>query len=184
MRLFLAIEMPDRVAVALEGLQRGLPEVARRVDAGAFHLTLAFLGDASETMAEELDLALDGMRMPLPEISLAGLGVFGSRAPRAIWIGAGPEGALRALQTRLAGKARGAGFDLPHRRFVPHVTLARFREGSLAGEAVARFIEGKGRVALPPFRPHAVTLFRSHLRPEGPLYEALADYPVTPDQTT
>lgn len=183
MRLFLAIEATGRTVAGLEALQRGLPEGARRVNADAFHLTLAFLGEATAPMAEELHLALDGARQVLPEITLAGLDVFGARAPRAIWIGAGPEGPLAALHATLARKARGAGFDLPRRRFVPHVTLARFREGAVSSEVVARFIEGKGRVALAAFQPHAVTLFRSHLRPEGPLYEPLADYPVTPGPT-
>lgn len=182
MRLFLAIDVPGYQAAVLAALQKGLPE-GRPVEDDTFHLTLAFLGDGTERMVEELDLALDGMRMALPPVVFTDFGVFGSAKPRAVWVGAGPPAPLDDLHRRLARRAREAGFTLPARRFVPHVTLARFREGAVSPEALARYIERKGPVKIDPFQPHAVTLYRSHLRPEGPLYEPLADYPVTPDPT-
>lgn len=183
MRLFLAIDVPDYQSAVLGALQKGLPE-GRPVEAESFHLTLAFLGDGTERMVEELDLSLDGMRMALPPLVFTGFGVFGSAKPRAIWVGAGPLAPLEDLHKRLARRAREAGFVLPARRFVPHITLARFKEGAVSAETVARYIERKEPVKIDPFQPYAVTLYRSHLRQEGPLYEPLADYPVTPDPTT
>lgn len=183
MRLFLAIAVPDYQAAVLSALQKGLPE-GRPVEDDTFHLTMAFLGEGTERMVEELDLALDGMRMALPALKFTEFGVFGSAKPRAVWVGIGPFAPLEDLHKRLARRAREAGFVLPTRRFVPHVTVARFKEGTVSAEAVARYIERKGEVKIDPFQPYAVTLYRSHLRHEGPLYEPLADYPVTSDPTT
>jgi 2'-5' RNA ligase len=182
MRLFLGISLPDSLCDAASGLQKGLPP-GRLVPWDNFHLTLVFLGDATDAMTQELDLALDGMRFALPEIKLCGLGQFGNEAPRAIWIGVTPLPALEALHRRLANTARSVGFEVPRRRFVPHVTLTRFARNTVDPTAVARVFEKRGRVELPDFQPFALTLFRSHLRPEGPVYEPLRDYPITPDPT-
>ena len=72
---------------------------------------------------------------------------------------------LRALAARLEG----AGFPLPRRPFRPHVTLAR--RVAFPGPAP------RGQDLLP--RPLSVpcgrvSLLRSQLRPQGPLYTELA----------
>ena len=86
--------------------------------------------------------------------------------------------ALRHLQAKVETAARGAGFDLPARRFVPHVTLARLPErlagpGGWRGGGGARRLRGAG-VPVEDFR-----LFRSHLAGCGASYEELARYPLT-----
>lgn len=183
MRLFLGLSVPDMHRHRLVALQNGLPP-GRNVPLDNFHLTLAFLGDASDPAVDELNLALDGCRLVLPQIGLSGFGQFGGANPRAIWIGAIPVAELEALHRRLANVARNVGFDVPNRRFVPHITLTRFARHTVDPGAVARFIERSGASKLPAFQPFAVTLWRSHLRPDGPRYEPLANYPITPDQTT
>ena len=182
MRLFLGISLPDSLRDMLEGLQKGLPP-GRPVPWDNYHLTLVFLGDVTEPVADELDLALDAMRFSLPPIAICGLGLFGSASPRAIWVGAKPLPPLEALHRRLANTARRVGCDIPSRRFVPHVTLTRFARDTVDPAADARAFEKRGRVELPAFQPYALTLFRSHLRADGPVYDALADYPITPDPT-
>ncbi|MBT8458065.1 MAG: RNA 2',3'-cyclic phosphodiesterase [Boseongicola sp.] len=183
MRLFLGIAIPDLQRNGLAGLQNRLPP-GRAVPWDNFHLTLTFLGDASDRMVDELDLALNGMRLVSPEIRFSGLGQFGGANPRAVWAAVRPQPELENLQRRLSNAARNVGFDVPNRRFIPHVTLTRFASDTVDSSAVARFIEGIGRFELPSFQPYALTLWRSHLRSDGPRYEALLDYPVRPDQTT
>ena len=183
MRLFLGLDLPDLHRDALQGLQKGLPP-GRAVPWGNFHLTLVFLGDGTEAMVDELHLALDGMRMALPALTLQGLGQFGGSSPRAIWVGVAKTPALQRLHVRLENAARQAGFDIPKRRFIPHVTLTRFARDSIDPLPVARFLESRAAFGLPAFQPWAVTLFQSHLRPDGPVYEPLVDFPITPDPTT
>ncbi len=182
MRLFLGLSLPDLHRDVLQGLQKHLPP-GRPVPWDNFHLTLGFLGDASDAMVDELHLSLDGMRMVLPALTLRGLGQFGGASPRVVWVSVDEIGSLGKLHTRLKNVARGAGFEVPKRKFIPHVTLTRFTKDAVAAAPIARFLESQGAVALPAFQPWAVTLFQSHLRAHGPVYEPLADYPVTPDQT-
>ena len=64
-----------------------------------------------------------------------------------------------------------------HRRFRPHVTVARLRAGA------ERRSKGSGERALPPtpalsFVPSELILYRSWLAPEGASYEALASHPI------
>ena len=76
---------------------------------------------------------------------------------------------------------RSAGMTPVRRRFVPHVTLARFRDGDEGG--LPPFLSSHGALTLGPVPVTAVTLFASHLRPSGARYEALADYPLFPRQS-
>ena len=175
MRLFLAFPIPSDQSRALAKLRRAR-QGWRWIDEDSFHLTLAFLGEVGRAEAEDLDAALSAMTIVPPEITLSGIGHFGSRAPRAVWVGAGPSQPLADLAERVTGAARRSGIPVERRKFVPHVTLARLN-ATASAEDVARFAESVGDLRLPPFTPRAVTLFRSHLRPEGPLYEPLADYP-------
>ena len=175
MRLFLAICPPPATARALAALRRDLPGW-RWVAEENLHLTLAFLGEVGRPGAEDLDAALSAMPLVLPEVTLGGIGHFGSRQPRAVWVGAAPSAALADLSERVTRAARRSGIAVERRKFVPHVTLARLSAAARA-EDVARFAERQGDLRMPPFTPRAITLFRSHLRPEGPLYEPLADYP-------
>lgn len=177
MRLFLAVRLPDDQTGALEGLTRGLT-FGRIVGPDNFHLTLAFLGDGDARQAEELHDALDRSTLALPPVRLGGLGQFGGRTPRALWVGAGPRPQLEALHRKVVRRAREAGFEVPRRRYMPHVTLARFGRGRADPAALARFIADRGDVSLPAFHPPALTLFRSHLGHEAPVYEPLAEYPL------
>ena len=85
---------------------------------------------------------------------------------------------LRHLQAKVETAARGAGLDLPARRFVPHVTLARLPErlaslGRLQQEVAMRSGYAAPRFAVADFR-----LYRSRLAASGASYEELARYPL------
>lgn len=175
MRLFLAFPLPGAQCDALTRLAEPLPGW-RWSAPQTLHLTLAFLGDVAQTEAEELHDALDRLSIPPVQISLRGIGHFGRETPRAVWVGVANSAPLADLAGRLVRAARGAGITVERRRFAPHVTLARLN-ASASAEDVARFAERHAGLSLPPFTPRAVTLFRSHLRPEGPVHEELARYP-------
>ncbi len=178
MRLFLAVSLPESNKRELARIQ-GTLKVGRLADPDTFHLTLLFLGDVSDAQAVELNDGLEALRIRLPQIVLRGIGHFGHDGPRAVWIGAAPDQPLQALHGKLAQLARSVGVPLRRRKFVPHVTLARLRGDPADSAAVAAFAARHARFELAAFQTFALTLFRSHLRPEGPIYESLADYPVS-----
>lgn len=179
MRAFVAIDMPEPVRDALEAVQAGLT-VGRLTDPDTLHLTLAFLGEQPESVLAELHGQLSGLAAPRFELRLQGLGSFGSRAPSVIWAGVAPLPALAELRDKVRGAVRRAGIELPRERFRPHVTLARFRRGMRpeAVLAVQRFVAENAGFAAPAFTVERVSLFQSTLRPDGPLHEVLAEYPL------
>lgn len=177
MRLFLAIPIEGAAARTLAAIQDDL-KIGRPVDPDDFHLTLVFLGEVDGPRAEELDAEVSSAVLPAVSLEIAGIGHFGHGAPRAVWAGVTPTPELTRLQAKLAQAARRAGIEVGRRRFVPHVTLSRLKGRPEDAAAVAGFSARNGRLRLQAEAPRAVTLYASHLRAEGPLYEPLEDYPL------
>ncbi len=178
MRLFVGLTLPSHIRQDFAALGSGLPG-ARWVDAYNLHMTLRFIGEADGPAAEELNAALASVRAPGFELAFDGLGSFASgRRVRAVWVGAEPAPALLHLHQRIESAVVGAGFEPEHRKFKPHVTLARLKGGS--PQRVGEYLESRGGFSVPPFPVSAFTLFRSHLGHAGAQYEALADYPLEP----
>jgi RNA 2',3'-cyclic 3'-phosphodiesterase len=171
LRLFVALDLPATAREALLAFQaRADPEVWRPVAAEALHLTLAFLGqrppEAVEAIAPLLGAEEGGAAPPL---RLAGALLLPPRRARVLCAAVeDPDGALGALQARLAAAlAAAAAYEPEARPFRAHATVGRLRpharppRGAPAGpEPVA-------------FRGEAVTLYASRLHPGGARYEAL-----------
>lgn len=175
-RAFLALPLPPELADPLVPVQAALP-LPRPVPVQDFHVTLVFLGETREDLLDELNLALESRHLPAPALALDGLGSYGGDRPHSVHARIRPDPELDRLQARLAQLARSLGFALERRRFQPHVTLGR---GAIPDpDALARAMARLGTVSSPPATVRQLTLYRSRLRPEGPLYDALADYPLT-----
>ena len=177
MRLFLALPVSDLAESALAAVQSKL-KVGRLTLPEQFHVTLAFLGDVRPGEAEELDATLSAMVLPAVRIEIAGIGHFGRGKPRLVYAAVTPDAALTALQGKVAQAARRAGITVERRKFVPHVTLARLSGREEDAAAVASFAEGAGALRLPVEAPRHIVLYQSHLRPGGPVYDVLAEYPL------
>ncbi|MEM7236507.1 MAG: RNA 2',3'-cyclic phosphodiesterase [Pseudomonadota bacterium] len=175
-RAFVALTLPPALHETLEGLQSGLA-IGRVVPPENFHLTLAFLGTHPRPVLEDLHLVLEQISLPAFDISIAGLGVFGGRSPRALYadIAASPE--LSLLRSRIHAAAREAGIQPDSRKFLPHITLARF--SGPGGQDLAdleRFVARRIETRAGPFRIGAVGLYRSHLGAGAPVYDLMAEY--------
>lgn len=176
-RAFAAIALPEAQRFELRLVQQGLP-VPRTVAPEALHLTLAFLGEVEEAALAEAHEAFGRIDAPGFSLSLRGLGMFGGAAPRAVWAGVAESAPLKQLQQKVEGAARRAGLDLPHRRFVPHVTLARINAARIDRARLERFVAARAGFATPAFAVEDFRLYRSHLGRGGAQYEELARYPL------
>ena len=187
MRLFVAVGVPvhaaDELDDAVAPLRLSWPAL-RWTGRDAWHVTLAFLGEVSETVSPRLMPRLEraAARHPCLPVSLGGAGAFpGAARARVLWTGVqGDPRALAALAASVAAGARRAGAPPAEegRRFQPHLTLARCREpvdarplvGSLSGYAGTPWTAGE------------IYLIRSHLpggRPhDRPRYETLGSWPL------
>jgi 2'-5' RNA ligase len=102
-RLFVAVELPETVRDRLLTLEGGVPG-ARWVNEDQMHLTLRFIGEVDDNVANDVDDALSGIRAPGFELELSGVGEFGGKNPRALWAGVRPNPALLHLQKKLQKK--------------------------------------------------------------------------------
>lgn len=133
MRLFAAVLPP---AGAVEELRDALAVVPRgeglrwTAEAG-WHFTLAFMGEVPDRLLPDLHarLARAASRTAPFALRLHGVGHFGDHA---LWTGAaGGLDSLRLLAERADAAARRAGIPMEqHRRYTPHLTLARSRGGA------------------------------------------------------
>lgn len=184
LRAFVAVELPGPVRAALQEIQAGLKRIgirARWVAPEKIHLTLKFLGSIPAGHVESIGRALTAAVRAHAPVSLnaIGLGVFpGLRRPRVVWVGiADRSDALGGLQRVVDARLSALGFPAEAARFRGHLTIGRFAAGGSPGPVAEALKQCAGQSA-GTFEVREVVLFRSDLRPEGPLYTALARAPL------
>jgi 2'-5' RNA ligase len=159
-------------------LQAGVPG-ARWVAPENMHITLRFIGEVDEGHASDIDAALHAIHAPAFEVAVTGVGHFGDGSRlRALYAAVERTPALNFLQDKVESAVVRAGCRPEGRRFVPHITLARFGGRDKAGHHLAQFMAGNALMRCEPFAVDRFTLFSSVTRPDGPIYRAEADYPL------
>lgn len=139
MRVFFAVSLAPEVREGLAALASSLETRAPDspvawVPAANHHLTLRFLGDVSEEQRAALESAGREVAASQPRFRLVleGVGTFGGKSPRVIWVGARSDAgleALRAVHAALETRVRALGFDPDdHPVYSPHATLGRIRD--------------------------------------------------------
>jgi 2'-5' RNA ligase len=173
LRLFLALRLPPAV---LDQLERWYEELrldgrreARRVPREHLHVTLAFLGARPARELPEIVEALRG--------AAAGAARFELRAERyretrsvGMLVLEDPSGEAGRLAAALHERLVGLGiYRREARRWLPHVTVLRFRERPRLRPAPPVFAA---------FVPSDAAAFLSRLHPAGARYEVLDVVPL------
>src|SRR4051794_19035319 len=142
----------------------------------ALHVTLAFLGWRDESDVDVVATAVRAAARPVVALSVGAALWLPRRRPRVLAVELEDgDGTLAAVQGDVVrGLVDAVGFEPERRAFLPHVTVARVRSGD----------HGLPELSPPPalgaFAARAVTLFRSHLSPQGARYEPLAQVSLGP----
>jgi 2'-5' RNA ligase len=147
---------------------------------GGIHLTLKFLGNIPFKRVTEITEAMEGAAQGISpfHLEISGLGAFPSlRQARVFWVGIGGEmEKLSKLHQNIDSALAALGFAKEERSFVPHLTLARIREGASLpgkksfGELVGSTVfEDKYHIEV-----EAINLMRSQLTPAGAIYTCLS----------
>ena len=174
MRLFVALDLPWSLKQRLSGLAGGLPG-AKWVPPENYHLTLRFIGETSAYRAEEVDLALSGLRAEGFSLSLAGLGTFAkSGRPTAIWVGVERNPKLDRLQNKIETALQRIGLEPERRRFAPHVSLARL--DGVSEQKLAAYVQAHNLFRADAVPVEHFTLFSSRLGKEQAVYVAEVEY--------
>ena len=170
LRLFLGLQLPDDTVSALVPWQeRELGGSGRLVPGGNLHLTLAFLGSRP---AGELPAILHTLERACAPAQQPVLEVRAYREGRSVGMLVLDDRELRA--TRLAADVQAYVEDLgayrrEKRKWLPHVTVVRYRERPRLEPALPD---------LGPIVPSDAAAFLSRLHPSGARYEVLESFPL------
>jgi RNA 2',3'-cyclic 3'-phosphodiesterase len=185
-RSFLAFELPPEIRQTLSvvsGDAQALPLDVRWVRVSNIHLTVVFLGNVRENQIGfigEVAGSICHEYGPF-RIQVNGTGLFGSRRnPRVIWVGLGGDmGRMSSFRDDLQKNLAPVGIKEETRPFRPHLTLGRFRKGAKADTDLddlwLKYHDLKG----PECLLRELVLFKSDLRPGGPVYTRLGQWPLS-----
>ena len=185
-RLFVAVPVAGAVAQALATwIARGRHQRPglKWVRAQDLHITLRFLGERPVDGIPDLVAAgARAARAAAPmELEVRGVGGFPTAGrARTVWAGVGRgAAALAALAADLERELLAAAPDLQPagQPFRAHITLARVRGGWIDLDGWPHAAAARHRLwgRLPATE---MVLFRSELRPGGPVYTALHRWPL------
>lgn len=180
MRLFVGI------ALNVEATTAALEQVRSRYSCPGLrwarpenqHVTLQFLGQASEEQLGCVTARLREIRRRGVPVRIEGLGFFAQAGIFHAGVRLTPE--LLALQQHILVATRPCGFAAELRPFHPHVTLARSkgRDGRKALAALRKAVEQYRPAVAAEFLAAEFQLFESFPEPEGSRYEVLARFPL------
>ncbi len=178
MRTFIAIEIPEGIRKKVDGLIKSFSEKNLPIKWVKFenlHITLKFLGEIKEEKLSDIHTVLKNIaeKHPAFELNLESLGCFPNKKnPRVLWIGVNQgKKLINQLVLNLEQELLPLGFK-KEKRFHPHLTIGRIKRFCQIDDILAqKFVCGL-------FWVDSLTLFKSTLRPEGPIYEKIIKLPL------
>lgn len=177
LRLFTGLALPILLRQRLTLLQGGI-DGAHWTDRENMHLTLTFIGNVDEATAEQAHDALSGIRMAPFQLELKGVDCFAQGSQiKVLWAGVARNESLMRLKEKIDRAFEMARVPFENRKYVPHVTLARFSRPPDEAR-IARFIQEHNLFSGDAFAVDEFTLFRTHMTKNGSAYEALETYPL------
>ena len=177
-RLFVGLRPPPPIRDALIDLMEGVDN-ARWQDDDQLHLTLRYIGVVDTHAADELAERLRAASGPAFDLTIEGTGAFERKGvAHTLWAGIAPSEELNRLQQRVERICIAAGLEPEHRKYHPHITLARTNR---ATAPLAPFLARTAGLRLGPWTADSFILYESFLRPEGSVYEPVVRYPLAPD---
>ena len=176
------------IGIGLEALTSSIEDVMKPLQAAGadakfveprnLHVNLKFLGDIPDERTGPLSDVLSevaGRNAPFM-LHVRSTGVFPNpRRVRVVWLGLEPSPALSALHDDVEQATEGLGFRRDARSYRPHITLARVRSGRNRAELVEA-IERLKAVDVGELLAEELSLFRSTLTPQGPIYSPLSTH--------
>lgn len=177
-RLFVALRLPEDIIQEIVSMRDSVnpePQAHSWEDRSKLHLTLKFLGDASDEMTQKVRENLGKITSKYPKIQL-GFDRFGFFMPRIFWFGLRAENALFDLVNDINNDLELLGFEKENRNFKPHITLLRIKR-NLSEEFVNAF--RNFRVPARKFYATEIALMRSKLLPGGSVYSEIERFNLT-----
>lgn len=167
MRLFIGLLLESKAQEQLAGFYIHFKDV-KFVKKENLHITMQFLGDLEETLLEAVKEAIDKACEGFNEFEISNtrISAFPSvRKAKAVWVNVDKgAGAVKKLFRNIEKCIEGIKYEREERAFIPHVTIAKSKQGvdisKQAAEMKFDFIS----------MARKVVLYKSDLEPSGPVY--------------
>lgn len=189
-RSFLAVVPGKPLITKLEALIQELRLAAedshlkvRWVAPSLLHVTLRFLGDVSEAQLAAVSRELSDVALLYAPFAVKISGVSflpNPHRPRVVFA-AMEDSPLSSIAQEIEARLLALKFPAADHPFRAHLTLGRIREVRRVSEFVTQATSLGQRFAAPPFAVEELVLFRSDLRPSGPVYTPIARAPLRGD---
>ena len=176
-RLFIAIELSDEIKDHIGEVQMGIRE-ANWTKRSQLHLTLKFIGEVDPRQAAAIQAALGKVTGEPFTLRLNALGQFPPKGKARILMAAVEENAaLEALHGRVEDALAEVGVEREGRRFVPHITVARFKAPPTFN-LLGRYFDTNKTFVTKPSPVNEIVLYSSKLTPGGPIHTREQVYPL------
>ena len=179
-RLFAGIDLPENIKEQLYTLRGGLMGAKWRT-MDRMHITMRFIGNVPENVADDIMRELKYIRFPAFHLTCKGIGYFDvGNVPHHLWAGVDNEKILQELHDKINNAIKNAGGGNQNSfKFLPHVTLAKLQGTTM--DDVYKYMAQNNLFKSDDFLVDSFTLFASHAREdgEGKYYTVEENYPLS-----
>jgi len=173
-RAFVAIEVSQELMGLCKKINSELKIkgfLGKEVDPKNSHITLAFFG---ETEISKEEAILKCLKCALTnnmgfEITINGVGAFGRRRPKVIFLKINHSEDLKSLFEIIQNALKSKGFSFDERNDNAHITLMRVKSWPLEWKKTIKEIKFKEKT----LKVNKVSLFSSTITPRGAIYNEL-----------
>ncbi|MGD2086174.1 MAG: RNA 2',3'-cyclic phosphodiesterase [Candidatus Aminicenantes bacterium] len=183
MRVFIGIKLDERVHEEIEKFLEPFKKIAspiRWVRPGNVHVTLKFIGEVPEEKYTKIEKRLSEAEFDTGpfDLRLAGCGKFGrGNTLNIFWIGIAPSDPLTRVFKKIENTLAKIGIEKENRPFKPHITVGRNKK-NFNFKSLFNLIEENNQRLVSEFNVSHFQVFKSQLRPEGPIYTILKEIPL------
>lgn len=185
-RAFLAFDINEemrRDLAVIIGLLSGMVKGVKWISPEQMHGTVKFFGEVEEDLllGRVSEIIEKELKHQSPIVLVGqGVGVFPNwRYPKILWAGlSGDAEAMISLHTRLEEAFDEFGFVKDKRKFRLHLTLGRAKSPLKGGTGVVSLVEKMTEKTFGKVTIDSLTLYKSDLTPEGPIYTVLKNFPL------
>lgn len=164
MRLFFAIDIPKQQKIAIHNWREKAFGQRAAIPSVNFHLTLLFLGQATNRDCENLIAAANQVTFSPLTLITSGVGYFSK--PKVSWLGVNLTESLQALHSECRHIAKQHHLNNDKNSFTPHISLYRHEKEPPAPLFDQQF----------EFTATSFGLFESQSTPSGVRYHCIESF--------
>lgn len=168
MRFFIALEIPSENLPSFQAIQKSLHTLipqARLTALDKIHLTLAFLGEQPDQLKDTLTRIIQEASENIPAFKVTPAYIDGFpniHHPQVLWVGVkGDIDKVLLIRERIKDSLASLRLVTDERRFIPHVTIAKFNDHFQITNNLEVELEKLMAIPFDPIQITSIKLFES-----------------------